>query len=227
MKINNISKYIFILLLSTVFIFAKNNTYPLQFTFDDNGFIAYSVSVTKLGDENISKEIILIDNEDNYLIISNIFFKASTSICKPINNLNDLNYYENIKHQKSGCSKMFSLCGAKEKIINIDGFRIIVYKSKLESTAFIFRDNNFIALLATDTSTKKFNKILYSIHYNHWHTKYSADYYADKARDLIDKGKVNSATRYLFSATIIDEKNNKLPKLKEDLYNLKLRQINR
>jgi hypothetical protein len=225
MKKNKL-KYIFSLLLLSVFVFGKDIIYPFEFSFDDNGMIAHSISIKKFENNNFSKEIILLDNEDNYLLISNVFFNIQSSVCKPIKNLDDLNYYENIKNKKSSCSNLFAMCGKKEKKnIEIDGFKIITYKNKLEATAFIFKDENFIALIAGNIKAEKFDRILHSIHYNHSYDKNNTDYYIKKVKEMINEGKVNSATEYLYSVMLLDHENAEVKNISKKLYDLKLRQI--
>lgn len=217
-------KIVYILLLSS-FLFAEQSIYPLPFVFDEKNLFATDMTISKYETENAYKSIFLRNSEDNYFTISDTFFAFPPSICKPIQSIEDLQYYQVGTQQINMCQNLFNKLKTKPKKLNINDFEVFIYFENSHSTAFIFYKNHFTALVSSNMKSSEFMRILWSIQRNKHYNNYDINYYIDKTKYYINKGKINIATRYLFSAFLIDSSNDRLLQLQKELQDLKSNKI--
>jgi hypothetical protein len=161
-------KIVYILLLSS-YLFAEQSIYPLPFTFDEKSLFPIDMTISKYETENVYKGILLRNSEDNYLTISDSFFAFPPSVCKPIQSIEDLKYYQARKQQINMCQNLFNKLKTKPKKLNINDFQTFIYFENSHSTAFIFYKNNFSALISSDMKSSEFMRILESIQRNKYY----------------------------------------------------------
>lgn len=217
-------KKIFYILLFSVYLFAEQSIYPFSFTFNERGLFTNEIMLIKYDGKTVSKGIILMDSEDNYVIISDTFFSLPSFVCRPIQSIDDLSYYQSNAKQINMCQNLFNMIGIKSKELKINNFTIFIYSNNSESNIFIFDNNDLAAKISTNMKLNEFMSIIHSIQKNP-NYKNDIDYYINKARYFRNKGKINIAMRYLFSAFFIDETNEGLSQLQKELQDLKSKQI--
>ncbi|CUV66598.1 hypothetical protein BN3087_940002 [Sulfurovum sp. enrichment culture clone C5] len=182
------------------------------------------MTIAKYDGKIISKAIVLMDSQDNYLVISNQFFSFPSSICEPIQNIEDLKHYQSNLKQTNMCQNLFNMIGTNFKILNINGYQIFVYFEKEKSNAFVFNNKQLVAIVSSDMKATNFLKILKNIQKNQFYNKYDIDYYIDRTKYFLGKGKVNIATRYFYSSLWISN-NSKLQSLQTTLQDIKSKPI--
>lgn len=194
-------KAVIIFLSCIVISIAEQSIYPIEYTFNDNGFFIQSIKKPSKQD---NMPIILQNTMDEYLIVEDRLIELP--ICNIIRTINDLNEYK--KNNFTPCTKLFSLIYSKEVMsINLEKFNIVVYQNSDASvhTAAIFKQNAFIGIMHTNINLIDFSIILKTLKDNV--NKLKLQDFIDNAKIHIDKREINLALKNLISALIINSTN--------------------
>ncbi|MEJ2437344.1 MAG: hypothetical protein P8Y49_06770 [Sulfurovaceae bacterium] len=156
-------KKTFYILLFSVYLFAEQSIYPFSFTFNEKGLFASEIMLIKYEGKIVSKGIVLMNSEDNYVIISNTFFSLPPFACRPIQNIDDLSYYQLNAKQINMCQNLFNMTGTKSKELKINDFTIFVYSNNSELNILVFDNNDLAAKISTNMKLNEFMHIIHTI----------------------------------------------------------------
>jgi hypothetical protein len=213
---------IMLLILLNVFAWGQQNSYPLEFTFDDEGYFVRSV----LTETYRGPSFTLVDAKDNVLNIL-----PSFKIHDKCNKVDMHALFTSTGIKDPQCTKFFHMFHSKViKELYVNGYEIIVYEnnnSKFNQNAIIGENGNPISeigYISSNGDFTRFYSLLEGLKVNK--KRGEVNFYIDSAKKSISKFQVNTALKNLVSAQMLDINNKEINNLIKKAFTLEQDMIN-
>lgn len=173
--------------------------YPLGFSFDEIGLFPESIHIYKQENAKVTTILLRNANDEFVTISSNI---VELPACK-VSYIYD---FEKILLNNPVCQRTIGLFGrlvSKYKLNSI--FEIMFFE---KNVAVIFKNQKFLATMASNIPGDKFMKLIDGI--KEYSQKYKTGKYLEMYKIAINKGHYHKALKYLICALLVDLDNNNI-----------------